>query len=200
MKEYVVSADTMDLSALRSLTADLLRRIEALETGTEALVAGSPEDKLSMVVMSGDLDRVLAALIIATGASAMFEKVTMFFTFWSIPALRDPNKTSPPKDFMSRLFSWMLPKGAPALKLSKMNMGGMGTAMLKRLMKKKNVLGVQDLLRRAAESGVQICICQMSMDLMGFTSAELIDYPNRTLCGVATFLAEAGTSKVSLFI
>jgi peroxiredoxin family protein len=81
-----------------------------------------------------------------------------------------------------------------------MNMGGMGTAMLKRLMKKKNVLGIEELLRRAAESGVQICICQMSMDLMGFKSSELIDYPNRTLCGVATFLAEAGTSKVSLFI
>jgi len=195
-----VTADNMDLSALHSLASDLQRRVEALENGTEALVANAPEDKLSMVVMSGDLDRILAALIIATGASAMFEKVTMFFTFWSIPALRDPNKSLPPKDFMSRLFSWMLPKGAPALKLSKMNMGGMGTAMLRRLMKKKNVLGVEELLRRAAESGVQICICQMSMDLMGFKSEEMIDYPNRTLCGVATFLAEAGTSKVSLFI
>ncbi len=195
-----MTGDIMELSALRSLISDLQRRVEALETGTETLVANAPEDKLSMVVMSGDLDRILAALIIATGASAMFEKVTMFFTFWSIPALRDPKKIPPPKDFMSRLFSWMLPKGAPALKLSKMNMGGMGTAMLKRLMKKKNVLGIEELLRRAAESGVQICICQMSMDLMGFKSAEMIDYPNRTLCGVATFLAEAGTSKVSLFI
>ena len=195
-----MTENNMDLSALHSLISDLQRRVEALETGTEALLASSPEDKLSMVVMSGDLDRILAALIIATGAAAMFEKVTMFFTFWSIPALRDPHKTPPPKDFMSRLFSWMLPNGAPALKLSKMNMGGMGTAMLKRLMKKKKVLGVQDLLHRAAESGVQICICQMSMDLMGFKSSELIDYPNRTLCGVATFLAEAGTSKVSLFI
>ncbi len=195
-----MTTDMMDLSALRSLTADLQHRVEALESGTEALVANAPEDKLSMVVMSGDLDRIMAALIIATGASAMFEKVTMFFTFWAIPALRDPNKTPPPKDFMSRLFSWMLPKGAPALKLSKMNMGGMGTAMLKRLMKKKNVLGIEDLLRRAAESGVQICICQMSMDLMGFKSEELIDYPDRTLCGVATFLAEAGSSKVSLFV
>jgi len=190
----------MDLSALHSLISDLQRRVEALETATEALLASSSEDKLSMVVMSGDLDRILAALIIATGASAMFEKVTMFFTFWSIPALRDPDKTPPPKDFMSRLFSWMLPKGAPALKLSKMNMGGMGTAMLKRLMRRKKVLGVQELLHRAAECGVQICICQMSMDLMGFKREEMIDYPNLMFCGVATFLAEAGTSKVSLFV
>ncbi len=181
-------------------SSDLQRRIEALESEIATLTANAPEDKLSMVVMSGDFDRIMAALIIATGAAAMFDKVSMFFTFWAIPALRDPNKTPGPKDFMSRMFGWMLPKGTPALKLSKMNMGGMGTAMMKGLMKKKKVMGLEQLLHQAAESGVQICICQMSMELMGFKSEEMIDYPNRTLCGVATFLAEAGTSKASLFI
>jgi len=182
------------------LMAVLQKRVVELEDRVEALSANTPEDNLSMVVMSGDLDHILAAFVIATGASAMYEKVTMFFTFWSIQALRDPRKSSPPKDFMGRLFSWMLPKGAPALKLSKMNMGGLGTDMLKRLMKKNNVLSLEELLHRTADAGVQIYICQMSMDLMGLKLEEMIDYPNLKLAGVATFLAAAGTSKVSLFI
>ncbi len=190
---------TISLTSIPDLS-DLERRIEALETEQATLTANAPEDSLSMVIMSGDLDRILAALIIATGAAAMFEKVSMFFTFWAIPALRDPKKAPPAKDFMSRMFGWMLPKGVPELKLSRMNMGGMGTGMMKGLMKKKNIMGVEQLLQQAAQSGVEICICQMSMDLMGFKSEEMIDYPNRTLCGVATFLANAGTSKVSLFI
>ena len=79
-------------------------------------------------------------------------------------------------------------------------MGGLGTGMLKRLMKRNHVLGLDELLHRAADAGIQIFICQMSMDLMGFKLEEMIDYPNLKLAGVATFLAEAGTSKVSLFI
>jgi peroxiredoxin family protein len=178
----------------------LQTRVEELEEKLDTLASNAPEDNLAMVVMSGDLDHILAAFVIATGASAMYEKVTMFFTFWSIQALRDPEKRSPRKDFVGRLFSWMLPKGAPALKLSQMNMGGLGTGMLRRLMKKNNVLSLGELLRRAADAGVQIYICQMSMDLMGFKIEEMIDYPNLKLAGVATFLAQAGTSKVSLFI
>lgn len=153
-----------------------------------------------MVVMSGDFDRIMAAFIIATGAAAMYDKVSMFFTFWATAALRDPKKVPHGKDFLGRMFGWMLPKGTPALKLSKMNMGGMGTSMMKWLMKKKNVMSLEELMKRAAESGVEICICQMSMELMGMHADEMIDYPGRKLCGVATFLAEAGTSKASLFI
>lgn len=181
-------------------TAGILERLNELEDRVATLAANAAEDNLSMVVMSGDLDRILAAFIIATGASAMYEKVTMFFTFWAIPALRDPKKTPPSKDLMGRAFAKMLPKGAPALALSTMNMGGMGPRMIKWLMKKHNVLGLEELLRRAGDAGVQIFICQMSMDLMGFKMEEMIDYPNLKLAGVATFLAEAGTSKVSLFI
>ena len=182
------------------MTQELEARVRELEETVATLKANAPEDKLSMVVMSGDLDHLMAAFIIATGAAAMFEKVTMFFTFWATAALRDPAKAPPPKDFMSRMFGFMLPKGEPALKLSKMNMGGMGTAMLKNLMKKKNVLTIKELMQRAAEGGVQIYICEMSMDLMGFKKEEMIDYPNIKLAGVATFLADAGTSKSTLFI
>jgi len=182
--------------SLEALTAEL----ERLRSEVEQIKANQPEDKLSMVVMSGDLDRLLAAFIIATGAAAMFEEVVMFFTFWATPALRDPRKNPPKKDLLSKMFGWMLPKGAGKLKLSRMHMAGMGTGMMKGLMRKKGVLSLEQLMKQAADSGVRIYVCQMSMDLMGMTLDEMIDYPDMKPAGVAKFLAEAGTSKSTLFI
>lgn len=184
---------TDELESLKS-------RVEALECELESLRANAPEDKLSMVVMSGDLDHQLAAFIIATGAAAMFEKVTMFFTFWATAALRDPKKGAVSKDMMGSLFGMMLPKGPPDLKLSQMHMAGMGTAMLKGLMKKKGVMSLEQLMKTAGENGVEIFVCEMSMGLMGMKQEELIDYPGLKLAGVATFLGQAGTSKSTLFI
>ncbi|MBU1156517.1 MAG: DsrE/DsrF/DrsH-like family protein [Proteobacteria bacterium] len=158
------------------------------------------ENKLSMVVFSGDLDKLLAAMIIATGAAAMGMKVVMFFTFWGTAALRDPKKKVGGKDFMSKMFGWMLPKGRNALKLSQMHMAGMGTAMLKGLMKKKNAPTLDQLFEIAAQLGVEIKVCEMSMDLMGFKHEEIIDYPNLDYVGVATFLANSGKSANQLFI
>ena len=94
----------------------------------------------------------------------------------------------------------MLPKGAGKVKLSKMNMGGMGTAMIKGIMKKNKVASLEDMFRMAGELGVEINICEMSMNLMGFKKEEMIDYPGMTICGVATFLSYAQESKVQLFI
>jgi peroxiredoxin family protein len=178
---------------------ELEAQIAALKADVDTLKANAPEDKLSMVVMSGDMDKLLASFIIATGAAAMFEKVVMFFTFWSIPALKDPNKTVS-KDTVSKMFELMLPNGADGTKLSQMNMGGMGKAMIKSIMKKHNVMTLGQLMKVAADSGVEIYVCQMSMDLMGYKMEELIDYPNLKSAGVAKFLAAAGTSKSSLFI
>jgi peroxiredoxin family protein len=179
----------------------LSQEVEDLKSQIEDIKQSSlPEDKLSMVIFSGDLDKMLAAFIIATGAAAMFEEVVMFFTFWAIPPLRDPNKTPGKKDFMSSMFGKMLPKGAGQLTLSKMHMGGMGTSMMKGLMKKKNVMSLEQLIKQAADSGVKIYVCQMSLDLMGFKKEELIDYPDLKMAGVAKFLQEAGSSKSTLFI
>jgi len=179
----------------------LQQQVETLRAELEEIKSSSlPEDKLSMVVFSGDLDKLLAAFIIATGAMAMYEEVVMFFTFWATAALRDPNKNPKGKDFMSKMFGFMLPKGADNVVLSKMNMGGMGTSMLKGLMQKKNVMSLSKLIKQAGDSGVKIYVCQMSMDLMGFTQEELIDYPDMKPAGVAKFLQEAGSSKASLFI
>jgi len=178
----------------------LEQRLSHLESELQAVRENLPEDQLSMVVFSGDLDRILAAFIIATGAAAMYEKVVMFFTFWGTSVLRDRKKTVTKKDLVARMFGQMLPKGAGQLKLSQMHMAGVGTRMLKGLMKQKGVMSLEDLMKTAAEFGVEIIICEMSMDLMGFGMEEFIDYPNVSLAGVANFLGEAARSKVTLFI
>ena len=178
----------------------LSEQIEEIKGQLQSISNAAPENKLSMIVFSGDLDKALASLIIATGAVAMGMDVVMFFTFWGTPVLRDKEKAVGGKDFMGKMFGSMLPKGTGAVKLSKMNMGGMGTTMMKSLMKKKNVASLEQLLELAAELGVRIFICEMSMDLMGFKREEMIDYPNLTYCGVAKFLEEAIGSKVQLFI
>ncbi len=179
---------------------ELSKQVEALKAEVETLKANSPRDQLSMVVMSGDLDKLLASFIIATGAAAMYEKVVMFFTFWAIPLLKDPNKTVS-KDAVSKAFELMLPQNTKGLKLSKMNMMGMGPLMIKGLMKKHNVKSLGDLIKTAGDMGnVEIYVCQMSMDLMGYKWEEMINYPNMKSAGVAKFVAEAGQSKATLFI
>ena len=165
-----------------------------------ALGKKTAEDKLSMVVFSGDLDKIIAAFVIATGAVAMGMDAVMFFTFWGTPVLRDAKKRVGGKDTFGKMFGAMLPKGTGDVKLSSMNMGGMGTAMMKSLMKKKNVASLEEMVSLAEELGVRIYVCEMSMDLMGFSRDEFIDYKDMGFAGVATFLAEAQNAKVQLFI
>ncbi len=178
----------------------LSEQIEEIKGQLQAIASGGQEDKLSLIVFSGDLDKVLASFVIATGATAMGLDVVMFFTFWGTPVLRDKGKSAGGKDVMGKMFGTMLPKGAGGVKLSKMNMGGMGTSMMRSLMKKKNVASLDELMELAAEFGVRIFVCEMSMDLMGFKREEMIDYPGMTYCGVAKFLEEAVESKIQLFI
>jgi len=180
------------MESLEKQIKELQEKVSQLEKGTK--------DQLSIVVFSGDLDKLLAALIIATGATAMDMKVKLFFTFWATAALRDKKKKVSGKDFMSKMFAIMLPKGSSKVKLSKMNMGGMGTSMMKNLMKKKNVASLEEMLTTAGELDVEINVCEMSMDLMGIKKEELIDYPHLNICGVATFLVDAEESKIQLFI
>jgi peroxiredoxin family protein len=175
-------------------------QFEDLKSQVESLKNAKPENRLSMVVFSGDMDKVLAAFVIATGAVAMGMEVVMFFTFWGTPVLRDKRKNVGGKDVMGKMFGTMLPKGTSDVKLSKMNMGGMGTAMMKSLMKKKNVASLEEMIALAEELGVRIYVCEMSMDLMGFGRDEFIDYKGLGFAGVAKFLEEAQNSKVQLFI
>jgi peroxiredoxin family protein len=128
-----------------------------------------------MIVFDGDLDKAIAAFIIANGAAAMDRKVTMFFTFWGLNILRRDNKVGLSKTFIEKMFGAMMPRGSRKLKLSNMNMMGMGGKMIRGLMEKKNVNSLEDLIRSAIESGVRVVACQMSMDLMGIRKEELID-------------------------
>ena len=189
-EEFGKGAMTVD--DLARQVADLKRQVENIKPGAD--------DRVSIIVFSGDLDKVLAAFVIATGAVAMGMEAVMFFTFWGTPVLRDSKKKAGGKDLMGKMFGFMLPKGRSAIKLSKMNMGGMGTSMMKSLMKKKNVASLDEMFDMAADLGVKIYICEMSMSLMGFKKEEFIDYPNLEYVGVATFLEQAKNSKVQLFI
>jgi peroxiredoxin family protein len=175
-------------------------QLDELRAQVEAVSKKTAENKLAMIVFSGDMDKVLASFVIATGAVAMGMEVVMFFTFWGTPVLRDKQKKVGGKDMMGKMFGAMLPTGTGDVKLSKMNMGGMGTAMMKSLMKKKNVASLEEMLALAEELGVKIYVCEMSMDLMGFSRDEFIDYKDLGFAGVATFLAEAQNAKVQLFI
>ena len=174
------------------------KQIDELQKQVELLKKDQPKDKLSMIVFSGSLDKMIAAFIVATGAAAMGTEVTMFFTFWGTTALRKKAKIK--KNIISRMFGFMLPTGFDKLKLSNMNMAGMGTAMMKNLIKKKGVPSLNEMLEIAEESDVKIFICEMSMDLMGMQPEEMVNYKNLEYCGVAKFLAEAHESRSTLFI
>lgn len=160
--------------------------------------AGSAGNDKSMVVFSGDLDRALAALIIANGAASMGRRVTMFFTFWGLNILRRPERVNVKKSPVEKMFGRMMPRGTGKLKLSRMNLFGMGPKMIRSIMKQKNVSSLEELLQSAIRHGVHIVACQMSMDIMGIKREELID--GIDIGGVATFLGAAETSDTSLFI
>lgn len=179
--------------------AQLLEQLEALQKRVAQLESGR-KDQLSIAVVSGDLDKILAAFVIGIAAAAMDTQVKLFFSFWSLSALRDARKKVAGKDFISKMFGMMLPKGTGQLKLSNMNMMGMGPIMIKHLMKKQNVMSLEQMLKESAELGIEITVCEMSAGLMGFKKEEFIDYPNLRMAGAATFVAEAGESSMQLFI
>ena len=162
-----------------------------------APVAGLPQGK-TIIVFDGDLDKVLAAFVIANGALAMGRPVTMFFTFWGLTALRKTDKQKLRKSPVEKMFGAMLPRGTKELGLSRMNMGGMGTKMMRAIMKDKNVDSLEEMMKKAMENGVRIVACSMSMDVMGIRKEELID--GVEIGGVGTYLADAEESNVNLFI
>lgn len=165
--------------------------------GGAPIVHDTAEGK-TIIVFSGDLDKVLASFIIANGAAAMGRPVTMFFTFWGLTVLRKGEKQRVKKSFMESMFGTMLPRGSRKLKLSRMNMAGMGTSMMKKIMNDKNVDSLESLIKKAMDAGVKIVACTMSMDVMGIKEEELID--GVELGGVGAYLGDAEESNVNLFI
>ena len=151
---------------------------------------------MTMVVFSGDLDKAIAAFIIANGALTMGKKVTMFFTFWGLSILKKKNLSK--KSFIEKMFAIMLPKNSQDLPVSKMNFFGIGAKMIRSVMKKKNIMSLEELIKKAIDSGVNITACTMSMDVMGISEEELIDGINYG--GVGQYLGEAEKSNNNLFI
>lgn len=154
--------------------------------------------EVSMVLFSNDFDKAMAAMILANGLAASGAKVSIFFTFWGLSVLRKSPAPAVKKNFISRMFGFMLPGSAEKLALSKMNMLGMGTGMMKSVMKQKRVLSLPELIQSAREAGVRFIACDMAMDVMGITRDELIEVDE--VAGVATFAALASTSNNTLFI
>lgn len=157
------------------------------------------EDKgKTFIMFSDDLDKVLATFVLANGAVATGHKVTIFFTFWGLNAIKKIEKPKVEKDIFGKMFGMMLPSSSLKLKLSKMNMGGMGTRMMRYIMNKKNIESLESLRSQAIQNGVEFIACQMSMDVMGVKREELLD--NVTIGGVATYMNRAEQANVNLFI
>lgn len=158
--------------------------------------------KKTIIVFSGEYDKVMAAFIIANGAAAMDDEVTMFFTFWALNALRKPGGAGPgidlKKNTLQRGFGMMMPRGAEKLHLSQLHFAGLGQRLMKKVMKQENVMPLDDLIATAQEQGITMIACTMSMDVMGIRKEELID--GLEYAGVATYLGEADESNVNLFI
>lgn len=178
------------------LSAIIRRRIPGAES--HALPAAPAEQTGAIVLFSNDLDKAMAALIIACGMAASGMKVGIFFTFWGLSVLR--RNPAPPvrKNALSKMFGWMLPKGASRLKLSKMNMGGLGTAMMKHVMAQQNVATLPDLLKQAKALGVKFIACEMAMNVMGISREELVEVDE--VAGVASFVELAKQNGRTLFI
>ncbi len=161
----------------------------------EAAVQGKGK---TFILFSDDLDKALAAFVLANGAAATGKKVSIFFTFWGLNTIKKLHKPKVKKDFWGRMFGWMLPSDSTKLSLSQMNMMGMGAKMMRLLMKKKGVDSLESLRRQAIENGVEFIACQMSMDVMGVKREELLD--EVTIGGVATYMNRAEQANVNLFI
>jgi len=155
-------------------------------------------DGKNFIVFSGDLDKAIASFIMANASAALGRNVSMFFTFWGLSILRKPQKVRTQKDFISKMFGAMMPRGSLKLGLSKMNMGGMGAKMIRSVMRDKNVDSLEDLIALAQKNGVELIACSMSMDVMGIKQEELID--GVKIGGAAAMLAHAEESDMSLFI
>ena len=192
-KNSLLSLDKKD--GLTYATLQKGQTSKVIEKNQENVII-EDNSNMTMVVFSGDLDKAIAAFIIANGALTMGKKVTMFFTFWGLSILKKKNLSK--KSFIEKMFAIMLPKNSQDLPVSKMNFFGIGAKMIRSVMKKKNIMSLEELIKKAIDSGVNITACTMSMDVMGISEEELIDGINYG--GVGQYLGEAEKSNNNLFI
>ena len=189
-----------ELSSL--VAAEVSRQVGSLrselERALQELRDRTPEDRAALVVFSGDLDRVMAAFVIATGAAASGLETSMFFTFWGLSVLKKKGARATGKGLKQRMFSLMTPTGSEGLGTSQLNFFGMGAKMLRSMMKEQGIASLEELMGMARELGVKMTACTMSMDAMGIAKEELVG--GLEYGGVAAFMADASRARVSLFI
>lgn len=191
----VTGAELVALENKNGVVAATIRKQE--KTAPHASVQNNADNK-TLIVFSDDLDKALASFVIANGAASTGKKVTMFFTFWGLNVIKKQQKPAVSKDIFGKMFGWMLPAHSGKLKLSKMNMGGAGSWMMRLIMKQKRIDSLESLIQQAVDNGVEMIACTMSMDVMGVQKEELMD--NVTLGGVASYLERAEEANVNLFI
>jgi peroxiredoxin family protein len=184
------------------VASEVERQLKAFRDEMETKLADVRErtvdDAATIVVFSGDLDKVLAGFVIATGAAAAGLETSMFFTFWGLSALKKKGAVAGPKNLMEKMFAVMTPSSSESLGTSKMNYFGMGAVMLRKMMKDKQIATLEELMAMARDLNVKMIACTMSMDAMGVSQEELVD--GLTYGGVATYMADAVRSRVTLFI
>ena len=166
---------------------------------TLAQIKETKPNRVTIVLLSGDMDKAMAAFIIATGAAAMGMHVTMFFTFWGLNVIRKSGSTSAAKDMLRKMFGMLNKGGADSLPLSRFNFGGMGTTMMKKVMKDNRMPSVPELIETAQDLGVKMIACTTTLGMLGISKETLIDGVDE-LAGVSTYLAEAKNGSVNLFI
>jgi peroxiredoxin family protein len=185
-----------------AVAAEVERQLAAFRSEMDQKLAEVRErtvdNRATLVVFSGDLDKVLAAFVIATGAAAAGLETSMFFTFWGLSALKKKGAPAGSKNLMERMFAMMTPGSTESLGTSKMNYFGLGAVMLRKMMKDKQIATLEELIGLAREMDVKMIACTMSMDAMGVSKQELLD--NLEYGGVATYMADAASSRVTLFI
>ena len=175
----------------------LATRLTALESRLDQLEASQPDDKVAIVVFSGDLDKVLASFVIATGAAALGQEVSMFFTFWGLSVLKKKSSLDG-KNLFEKMMAMMSPASSKELPVSQMNYFGVGAKMLRKMMADKNVASLEEMMEMSQEMGVKMLACEMSRDVMGISEEELI--AGLEPAGVASFLGESLRSRTNLFI
>ena len=187
-----------ELVALENKNGVVAATIRKQEKTASCEISRNNADNKTLIVFSDDLDKALASFVIANGAASTGKKVTMFFTFWGLNVIKKQHKPTVTKDIFGKMFGWMLPTHSGKLKLSKMNMGGAGSWMMRLIMKRKRIDSLESLIQQAIDNGVEMIACTMSMDVMGVQNEELMD--NVTLGGVASYLERAEEANVNLFI
>lgn len=173
--------------------------IKKQQTAASPQTTCAPAEKnKTLICFSDNLDRAIATFILANGAAATGGKVSIFFTFWGLNVIKKKHGPVVKKTFTEKMFARMLPKSSDGLSLSKMNMIGMGSKMIRGIMKKKNIDSLESLIQQAMANGVEFIACQMTMDMMGIKKEELLD--GVTVGGVASYMQKAEESRVNLFI